>query len=232
MRAIIASLVFSALSSAAVATFDATAAANNASTRSRWLAAVGIADPANRVDFESGFTNGQNVSGMPDLFPAGLVIADTSSAHQALIRTGAGIIGGSNPVGAYSLVHNEQPYLELDFSANPIDYLGFLGIDHTAGVAIVTFPGGATANVPMTTTAGSGDSAQFYGIFRNDQPRIVKIQFGPFPSGDGSWGIDNIEFGSLPDGPKQSPGQPYTIQTFAAPRPACSLRTPAVRDPG
>src|SRR5207237_4167951 len=49
----------------------------------------------------------------------------------------------------------------------------------------------------------------------NDQPRIVKIQFGPFPGGDGSWGIDNLEFGSLPDAPALSSVQPYRIQTFA-----------------
>ena len=101
VRALIASLTFSALSSAAVATFDATVAANNASTRGSWLTAVGIADPANRIDFESGFTNGQNVSGVTGLFPGGLVITDTSPSHQALIRTGAGKRGfRKDPWGA------------------------------------------------------------------------------------------------------------------------------------
>jgi hypothetical protein len=187
---------FTAHSTAAVLTFDALSAANNAATRSTWLSTIGIASPSNLVDFESGFTNGENVSGTTGLFPDGLVFTDTSAANQAVIRSGAGVIGGSNPVGVYSLTQNEQPYLQLDFP-NPVDYLGFLGIDHFNGTAIVTFVGGGTSTVSFSITAGSGNSAQFYGIYRNDQPAITRFQIGNFAGGDGTWGIDNVEFGTV-----------------------------------
>jgi PEP-CTERM motif len=186
--------LFAAEGQADILTFESDSPAANASTRANWLTASGIVSPENLVNFESGFTNNENISGVTGLFPGGLVISDTSSAHAAIIKSGAGVIGGSNPVGMFSLTQNEQPYLQLDFSARPIDYLGFLDIDQAGTTGIITFVGGATANFSFGTTPSDGDSAQFYGIFDNNLPQITKIQFDA--SGDGIWGIDNIEFGA------------------------------------
>ena len=155
------------------------------------------------MDFEAGFSDLQNVSGIAGLFPGSLVITDTSSANQAIIRTGAGVINGSNPVGIFSLTHNELAFLELDFSASPIDYLGFLDIDQagTTGVALLT--DGSSVPFGFETTGVGGDSAEFYGIFRNDQPRIALVKLDA--SGDGRWGIDNIEYGTIPHDPVPEP---------------------------
>lgn len=182
-------------------TFNADTPAQNAATRASWLAAIGIGVPEFLVDFESGFTNNQNVSGVTGLFPGGLVIVDTSPSNAAVVRSGNGVINGSNTVGAFSLTHNEQPFLELDFSALPVDYLGFLDIDQAGIDGILTFEGGATAAF-VVEIDGNGDSAEFYGIFRNDRPRITRVQLDA--SGDGLWGIDNIEFGRANPVPEPS----------------------------
>jgi hypothetical protein len=42
----------------------------------------------------------------------------------------------------------------------------------------------------------AGDTAEFFGVFRNDQPRIVRVELDA--SGDGGWGVDNIEYGQVP----------------------------------
>ena len=204
-RSLLCSVLFAASlaatpASAALLTFNSPDAGGNAATRAAWLAATGIAAPDHLVDFESGFANLQNIHAVPGLFPLDLVITDSSGANAAIIRTGAGVINGSNPVGVFSLTHNEQAFLEFDFSANPVDYFGFLDIDQAGTTGIVTFVGGATAVISFETTATGGDSAEFFGIFRNDMPGIIKVQLDA--SGDGRWGVDNLEYGVLAEVPE------------------------------
>jgi hypothetical protein len=49
--------------------FNSSAPANNATTRAAWLSTIGSGSPQHRVDFESGFANGQNVSGLRGFSP-------------------------------------------------------------------------------------------------------------------------------------------------------------------
>jgi hypothetical protein len=193
----VAAVWFSTSATALPVTYEAATPSDNATERQNWLDAMGIASPQHLVDFESGFSNGENISGITGLFPAGLVITDTSPAADAIIRSGSGVIAGSNPVGAFSLTQNEEPYLELDFSASPVDYVGILDIDHVGTPGIVTFVGGATWEFSLDSAPGSGDTAEFFGLFRNDQPRITLIQFDS--AGDYRWGVDNIEYGVVPE---------------------------------
>lgn len=186
---------------AGILTFLSTAPANNATTRASWLAAIGISSPEFLVDFESGFTDGQNIGGQSGLFPAGLVI-DNSGTGIVQIETSSGGIGGSNPIGTAAVRHNESAYLELDFSANPVGYVGFYSIDHGATNVIVTFEGGGTESFSLDATGVSGNTAEFGGIFRNDQPRITLVQFDA--TGDGNWGLDNIEYGDTAPVPEPS----------------------------
>lgn len=39
-------------------------------------------------------------------------------------------------------------------------------------------------------------AAEFFGIFRNDMPAIVRVQLDA--SGDGLWAVDNLEYGGEP----------------------------------
>ena len=194
---LVVALFASSVVDAAPLTFNALTPGDNATTRAAWLAAIGTTNPEYFVDFESGFTNLQNVSGVTGLFPGDLVITDSSAAGAAIIRTGAGVINGSNPIGSFAVTQNEQAYLELDFSANPIDYFGAYGIDHVTNNVIVTFVGGGTFSFQLETTAVGGNSAEFFAIFRNDFPQITRIRFDA--SGDGMWGLDNLEYGVIPE---------------------------------
>jgi hypothetical protein len=183
-------LAASNLNGAAV-TFNAPDVASVASTRASWIAAIGE-QPDHLVDFEN-FAPG-NVSGLAGLFPGGLTITDTSPAGSALVQSGTGFIGSSNPVGTTALIHNEQAFLRFDF-ANPVDYIGWRDIDAPGGDITIIFEGGATQNLQIETTLASGDVAEFVGIWRNDMPKITAVQINAY-NGDGTWGVDNLEYGS------------------------------------
>ena len=178
---------------AAVLTFNSPNNADVAATRADWLNATGIISPQYLVDFETGFVDGQNISGISGLFPGGLVITDTPGG-DAIIE--ADSIGGSNPVGEFAVEQDESPVLRLDFTASPVDYVGFQDIDHTSTSVLITFTDATTASTTLETTAFGGNSAEFLGIFRNDMPRIAFIDLDA--SGDRQWAVDNIEYGLVP----------------------------------
>jgi len=194
-------LLVTSHTSAALLTFNSANSGENASTRDAWLSAIGITAPSFTIDFESGFTEGQNISGLSLI--GGLTINDTSSAGSAAVS--AGPFGGSNPVGQFALGHNEAAFLEFDFSNAPVDYFGFKDIDQGGTSGVVTFVGGATTNISFETTATSGNSAEFFGIFRNDMPKITLVQLDA--TGDNNWAVDDLEFGA----PVPLPGAVYLL---------------------
>lgn len=183
-----------AVSHAQLLTFNSSSPANNASTRASWLAAAGIAAPQFLENFEA-FALGTNLHNQA--INGGAIVRDSSAANAAFVRGSSSFFGGSNPVGTRSLAHNEERFLELDFSASPIDYLALQDIDHTGTLIIVTFTDNTTTSFSIETTGASGDSAEFVGMFRNDQPRISLVQFDA--SGDREWGIDTVEYGLVPE---------------------------------
>jgi len=163
--------------------------------RSAWLNAIGTAVPQYRVDFESGFDQGENVAGTT--LAGGMVMRSTANPAEILIEGRPGAIGDSNPVGYFSAIHARDPVLILDFSANPVSYVGFLQID-AALEATITYVGGGSAVLTPNSTGFSGDSAEFFGVF-NDEFLIEEVRFGSFSWGDEIWGIDNIEYGAVPE---------------------------------
>ncbi len=191
--AVIALAVPALLAPGDIVVRNASSPLNNAAMLAAWMGDCGITAPRHTVDFEVGFTNGQNISGVPGLFPDGLLVADTSSAHAAVVRSGAGVINGSNPIGVFALTHNELPYLELDFSARPVDYVAFYDIDHTGTRIVVEFTNGATTTFSIDGTGSGGNIEEFTGIWRNDRPPIRVVRMDS--SGDGRWGIDNLMYG-------------------------------------
>lgn len=157
--------LMSAGASADLMTWNSTSVAGNAQALEDWLAAIGIAEEEvdHLIDFETGFTDGQNISGVEDLFPGGLVIRDTSSANSVTIRSSSSYFGGSNPVGQFSISHNEQPYLELDFSASPVDYVSFQDIDQAGTTIVVDLADESTVSFGIETTATGGDQRRVRG---------------------------------------------------------------------
>ena len=200
--AIVGILVYCSLvgsASAALVTYNSGYNDQNASARNGWLGAIGITDPQYRVDFESGFLDGQNVSNQVGLFPGRLLVRDTSTRNRALIESGPGSIALSNPVGKYALTWegNLFEYLELDFSGAPVDYVGWQDIDTTSNNSLISiyFVDGTYQNFRPDSTYETGDSAEFLGFFRSDLPLIRKVRLNL--SGD-LYGIDNIEYGNVP----------------------------------
>jgi hypothetical protein len=173
---------------AAIMTFNAGTAAENAAKRALWLAAAG--ETADFIeDFEtSGFIHNQNIHGTG--LTGGLVLRDTSGS--ALVRTRTAI-AGSIPAGALAATHNEQANLVLDFSGTAgggVSYVGFLDIDHAGVSSTITTVGGTALS--FDGTAAGGASGEFFGIVSSGA-LISTIAMDA--SGDGLWGVDNIEFG-------------------------------------
>jgi hypothetical protein len=182
---------------AGLLTFEAATSANNASTYAAWLAATGAATAQHTANFESGFAANQNISGVGGLFGGGLVITDTSAAGQAIVRSGAAVINGSNPIGTFALTHNEQAFLQFDFSAAPVSYFGAYSIDQAGTNVMIDFVDGSSASFSIATTNASGDSAEFFGFVSQGGPLVNRIRFDA--NGDGRWGLDNLAYGTVPE---------------------------------
>lgn len=182
--------------------------ASNEATRQSWLNTLGITNGQHFIDFETGFEEGQQIGGMS--LDGGLVLGDTpgDATPFGLVVTGqASNIGSSNPVGFLTATHDND-FLRFDFSAAPVDYIGFLDIDQSSfavnvwtGLLLgstITFADDLTYTFgadDTDTTASSGNSAEFFGLIGNDMGQIKYIDLAT--SGDATWGIDNIEFGWL-----------------------------------
>jgi len=205
---------FGMFTSAAVAhaqlvTYNSGFPEENASVRANFYTAVGISGPQFLVDFETGFTDEQNISGRTGLFPRGLVIRDTSATPQAIIQQGPGSIESSgafgtspsNPVGSFALTHtpNGGSDLILDFSSNPVDYVAFqdLDTDENNSRIVLTFVGGSTQLFALPdSTRASGDTAEFLGFFRKDLPQITQLRLD---FSGVTFGVDNLEYGVVPE---------------------------------
>lgn len=159
-----------------------------------FLADIGVT-PEFRVGFESGFTEGQNLKGVTNLFPGGLVFYHTDAAVPITVTSQKSLLGGSYPVGIYCLRSTEKPWLLMDFSARPVDYVSFMDIDHTASSVQVVFADNRYTSYALDTTGAGGNSAEFWGVFRNDMPRIKQIYIDP--SGAAGWGLDDIQYGVI-----------------------------------
>lgn len=183
---------------ATIVTVNSSVPGENDAALAEWLTAIGITEGQieHLVDFETGFSDGQNISGVEGLFPDGLVITDTGSGTPSATVQSSGF-GGSNPIGSLALRHDEAAFLELDFSASPVDYVSFFDIDQAGTDGFVDLVGGEAVAIGFETTASGGNSAEFFGIFRGDGPRIVGVRLDA--SGDASWGVDNIRYGVVPE---------------------------------
>lgn len=181
-------------SQGAVLFFNSQTPANNATTRASWLAASGIVAGAYFQDFES-VDVGTNLHGV--LLPGGLTI--THSQGNAYVQSASSYFGGSNPIDTRALALRNGGGMEtlLTF-ATPVDYFAAYDIDSPAGAVLITFEDQTTATVSLETTGSGGLTAEFWGIYRNDMPRIAVVRYAP-GGGDGEVGLDNIEFGPVPE---------------------------------
>jgi hypothetical protein len=168
-----------------------------------WLAYLnseGITTPAYIVDFETGFSNGQNIDG--HAFDGGFVINTTGAGNDATIVHGVGSVGGSNPVDQYAVIYYDgKGTMELNFT-NPINYLSFYDIDHPVGPELtITYADSSkdTLTLDNSYQLFSRNTAEFFGLYSDKL--ITHLSFSLLseaPLGDGKLGIDNIQYGAAP----------------------------------
>lgn len=172
--------------------FNASTPADNAATLAAFRAAAGITSPQFFEDFES-YTvgtpmNGVTVTGGMTLF---------NSATDTMEIRGPGAFGGSNPIGQRGLFKREAPWLVMDFSSGPALYVGAYDIDSGGAPVRVTYSDNSTQTFNLETTGAAGDSAEFFGFVAENNLLITKVEVDG--SGSSGWGLDNIEYGVVPE---------------------------------
>lgn len=173
----------------------------NADALSAWQTAVWLAGAMDIavVDFESGFSDDDSISGAAISGSRPEQIRITAADGYARIETGAGNISGSNPVGSYAAELNNVT-VRVDFLL-PSFAVAFVGIDHqplplTIGFSDNTSLSYTVLTTPVDATGSAGDSGEFFGILVDpvNDPRISYIEFGGNNTGDATWGLDNIMY--------------------------------------
>ncbi len=172
--------------------FNSSAPANNATVRADFLAAAGVAQGQYLQDFESYALNADLQNAVVD---GGLMFTNTGSG--VLQARGASAFGGSSPFGARGMWQNESPWLVLDFSANNALYVGGFDLDQGGATVRVTYSDASTQNFSLEGTGSGGQSGEFWGLVAENGLNIAKVEFDA--TGDGSWGLDNIEYGVVPE---------------------------------
>lgn len=186
--------------------FNSTSFAGNGAERALWLSTIGISGGANFVDFEA-ITVGTNVNGV-DL---GGGLSLTHPSGTALVQSSSSFFGGSNPIDTRAVALQEiAGTITLNF-ATPVDYVGGFDIDLPGATLRAVFTDNSTAQINLNTTATSGNTAEFWGVWRNDAAAISRIEFIGSSGGDGEWGLDNLEYGAVPE-----PGTMIAIGTGLA----------------
>lgn len=176
-----------AVAHADVQVFGSPSFSSNAATRTSWLSAIGTPTPANSLDFES--LPLANVSGVSNINP-GLTI--TASDGFAWVADDPVLLGNSNPIGMKALAMKEPATTTLLFSQG-LDYLSLTYIDVATFSMRLYFEGGTNTLLVATGSGSSGNTGRFYGVYRNDQPKIIKAEIRGVGNNDG-WGVDNIEY--------------------------------------
>lgn len=179
------------LASATPTYFNATTNGNSAATRDSWLLASGITGGTFLVDFESE-TVGTNLNGVN--LAGGLTI--THPSGSAVVQSASSFFGTSNPIGQNALALAEGSVAAVLTFATPVDYVGGYDIDKPGGTIRVTLTDNSVHTFSSDTTGSGGDSAEFWGLYRDAGPAISMVEFVSVSGGDGEWGLDNLEYGS------------------------------------
>lgn len=177
---------------AAPLTFASGSFGNNTTVRMNWMTATGITAPEHSAIFDD-LADG-NIHGVANVYP-GLTISSSNSL--ATVTGNASLLGSSNPIGLKAVALAENSVQTLTF-ATPIDYFSFISIDASTVAITVNYVGGGTSNHSNGSSASSGNTGVFFGLFRNDQPQITSVILDG-NGGDGEWGLDSVEYGVVPE---------------------------------
>lgn len=182
---------------ASVMFFNAVNDADNSVRRAEWLAAAGIVAGENFVDFEA-IDVGTNLHGVA--LVGGLTV--THPSGEAIVQSATSFFGGSRPIDTRGMALRETSgaanIIRMSF-ASPVDYVGGFDIDMPGATLQAVLTDSTVVPFALDSTGSSGDTAEFWGVWRNDAARISAIEFVNTSGGDGEWGLDNLEYGLVPE---------------------------------
>ena len=159
-------------------------------TRNNWLSALGISAPDTTIDFESGFTQDQNI--LNTALSGGLTITSTSGGY-AFVTADASDLGGSEPLDIFALAIDEGDNYTFAFSAS-ISYFGFYMMDQKSTPLTIIYTDGSSDSTTIGASGASGLNGTFLAMIF-DKP-VSSLYIPRVNGGDGEVGIDNIEFGN------------------------------------
>lgn len=180
-------------------------------TRQSWLNDLGISSPDETINFESGFTDLQNILGTT--LSGGLTITSSTGGY-AFVTDSSSDLGGSYPLGTFALAVDEGDSYAFDFSSS-ISYFGFYMMDNGSTNLTTNYTDGSSENTTINGSGSSGYNGTFLAL-TFDKP-VSSLYIPSVNGGDGEVGIDNIEFGStVPTAPIPEPATIFLFGTGIA----------------
>lgn len=178
---------------AQVTLFNAATPGDNAATRTAWLAAAGVLAPEFTEDFES-YAIGTSLQGTP--LAGGVTITDTNAAPIISVQSSSAFFGGSVPFGQGLALREGHTY---NFAfATPVAYIGMYDIDQgDSDIRVFLSDSTFVDFLNLDSTNSSGSSGEFFGFVASGVS-IVGISYFA-DGGDNETGLDNIEFGVVPE---------------------------------
>ncbi|MCK4999518.1 MAG: PEP-CTERM sorting domain-containing protein [Anaerohalosphaera sp.] len=160
--------------------------------RSQWLLDIGIAAPDTTLDFESGFSQDQNILNVG--LAGGLTVSSTSG--YAYVTNSSSDTGGSLPIGTYGVAIDEGDNYTFSFSSQ-ITYFAFYMYDQGTTGMNINYADGTSETVTIPPSGASGLNGKFMGLVSDKN--IASLYIPRVNGGDGEVGMDNLEFGYVPE---------------------------------
>jgi hypothetical protein len=159
------------------------------STRSAWLTDLGISAPDTTIDFETSYTQDQDI--IDAALPGGLTISST--AGYAYVTNDSSDLGGSSPLDTFALAIDEGDNYTFTFSTS-ISYFGFYMMDNSSTPLTINYIDGSAESIDI----GYGGSGRYNGTFLAMifDKQVSSLYIPDVDGGDHKVGIDNIEFGN------------------------------------
>lgn len=176
-----------------VTIFNSASSAGNDAMRTSWLTAAGIGAPTFLEDFET-YAAGTNLNG--SALGGGVTITDTNSAPSVTAQSSSAFFGGSIPFGMGLAMREDRTFSFL-FAA-PTHYVALVDIDDSGSdIRVYLTDNSSFAFNNLDSTSTTGLSGEFLGFVSAGLP-ISRIEYTA-SGGDGEWGIDNLEYGAVPE---------------------------------
>ena len=157
--------------------------------RTAWLGSMGITQPDYTLNFETGFTEGQDVRNVS--LAGGLVI---TSPKTAFVSSDSGDMGKSSPIDTFGMAIKEDTVYTLDFSAQPIAYFALYRADvHTT--VTINYADGSASETFAFGGSGTGGHEGKFDTFDFEGKMVSSIQLDTNTPGDGKGVFDNIQYG-------------------------------------